>query len=74
MKTLTYTLPHDLGRLHGELHAACPELRPIQIEGAEFLESVMGVEGIGRTVRLIVADDALESAIRIVIDAHERTA
>mgnify|MGYP003137640800 CR=1 FL=1 len=72
MKTLTYTLPHDLGRLHGELHAACSELRPIEIEGAEFLESVMGVEGMGTTVRLVVADGANEVAIQAVIDAHER--
>jgi hypothetical protein len=72
MKTLTYTIPHNLGRLHDELLVACSELRPIQIEGAEFLESVMGVEGTDTIVRLIVADDANEVAIQAVIDAHER--
>ena len=74
MKTLTYTIPHNLSRLHRELLTACSELRPVQLEGAEFLESVMGVEGTDTTVRLTVPDDADESAIQAVIDAHDSTA
>ena len=74
MKTLTYTIPHNLSLLHDELLAASPELRPVQAEGADFPEPVMQVEGTDTTVRLIVADDADEAAIQAVIDAHDSTA
>ena len=74
MKTLTYTIAHNLSLLHDELLAACSDLRPVLAAGADYPEPVMLVEGTDITVRLTVPDDADEAAIQTVIDAHDSTA
>jgi hypothetical protein len=81
MKVLNFTMHNKLSKLHDELLAAIPALRSVQadpillIEGVAMKEPVMIVQGLSGEasdcwVRLTVPDDADESAIQAVIDAH----
>jgi len=74
MKTLRFTKPHDLGRLHDELLAAMPSLRQTRT-GAEGLNEAlpgnMRVEGRGDDIWLIVEDSADKQAIAYVVTAHD---
>jgi hypothetical protein len=66
MRTLTYTRPHDLSRLHDELLAA----------GAIPLLTDKGttpVQGLGDEIYLTVPDDADEQAIAAIVAAHDPT-
>lgn len=62
MKTLTFTKPHDLAQLNDEL-LTIPELTP---NGAPK----MAVEGKGDEIAIRVADDADETAITSIVNAH----
>tara|TARA_R100001143_G_C3273225_1_gene93176 strand:+ start:128 stop:361 length:234 start_codon:yes stop_codon:yes gene_type:complete len=72
---------NKLSKLHDELLSAISALRPVQadpivlIDGVAMKNPVMYVEGVSGEasdcwVRLVVPDDADESAIQAVIDAH----
>lgn len=66
-KTLTFDVQHHLSKLHDELLAEIPEVRPV--DG----EAVMLVSGDGAHLSLTVPDDADEAAIQSVVDAHDPT-
>ena len=69
MKRLHFQKPNDLSRLHDELLAAIPSLRPvINVRGER--EPVMQVEGKGNDIWLTVPDGADEAAIGAVVTAH----
>jgi hypothetical protein len=72
MKRLEYTYPHDLGKLHDELLAAIPPLRPTTGPGGIDV-AVMLVEGDDTHVWLTVPDNANERAIAAVVAAHDPT-
>lgn len=65
MKTLTYTRPHDLGRLHDELLAAGVPL--------PLVNGCTPVQGRGDEIMLTVPDDADEQLIAAVVAAHDPT-
>ena len=76
MKTLTYTRPHNLSRLHADLHAAMPSLRPVEDAILPFPgmhRAVMFLASDGETVTLIVPDDTDEAAAAAVLAAHDPT-
>lgn len=64
---LHYERPNDLSKLHDELLAALPALRPT--EGGP----VLAVEGLGDDIWLTVPDDADQDAIAAVVAAHDPT-
>lgn len=64
---LTYTRPNDLSKLHDELLAAIPSLRPVGMTPR------MIVEGAGEDIYLTVPSDADVSAIYAVVQAHDPT-
>ena len=67
--------PHNLGRLHGELIDAVPELAPIVLPDGRK-EARFGLSGIGDRIELLVPDDlseAAEALIEAVIAAHDPT-
>lgn len=66
-KTLAYTRPHSLTKLHAELLAAVPSLRPQN--GA----AVMRISGNGTQLVLEVPDAADEAQIGGVVTAHDPT-
>ncbi len=81
LKVLNFTMHNRLSKLHDELLAAISAVRPVQadpivlIDGTPMKEPVMIVQGLSGEasdcwVRLTVPDDADESAIQAVIDAH----
>jgi hypothetical protein len=70
MKTLTYTQPHHLSKLHDEL-LTIPGLRPVG-EG-EARTAAMSLSGDGQALTLRVPDGADEVAIRAVVEAHDPT-
>lgn len=72
MKRLHYTRTNNLSKLHDELLAAIPALRPIPNDDGKLVV-VMRVEGRGDDIWLTVPDDADETAIAAVVDAHDPT-
>ena len=72
MKRLHFAKPNNLSRLHDELLAAIPTLRPIPNARGEN-EPVMAVEGRGDDIWLTVPDDADEAAIAAIVQAHDAT-
>lgn len=69
MKTLTFTQPHHLGKLHEELLAAVPSVQPVG--SGDERRAVMTVSGDGKRLELRVPDTADEAAIRSVVAAHD---
>ena len=70
MKRLHFQIPNNLSLLHDELLAAIPSLAPIrdaQGNGAP----VMAAEGTETELWLTVPDNADETAISAVINAHD---
>jgi hypothetical protein len=72
MKRLHYNRPNNLSKLHDELLAAIPALRPVPNDDGELV-AVMRVEGREDDIWLTVPDDADEAAIAVVVDAHDPT-
>jgi hypothetical protein len=68
MKYLTFTQPHELAELHGELLAALPALRP----GADGW-AAMSLSGDGPSLMIGVPDDVAEGDVAAVVAAHEPT-
>ena len=66
---LTYTTPHRLNKIHDELLAAIPSLRPDLESGYPGA----GVTGDGTTLVLEVPDDTDEQAVAAVVAAHDAT-
>jgi hypothetical protein len=64
---LTYTTPHRLNKLHDELLAALPALRPDRESGY----AGAGVTGDGTTLVIEVPDDTDEQAVNAVVVAHD---
>jgi hypothetical protein len=78
MKKLTYTLSNDIDKLHDEIIAGVPALAPRTPDTPDPVrpnskEPVMTVHALGDVVTLDVPNDADESAIKAVIDAHDGT-
>lgn len=79
MKSLHFLKPNNLDRLHDQLVAALPALRPVPntvgrldpVTGQVALEPVIAVEGRGDDIWLTVPDNADEVAIVNVIAAHD---
>lgn len=65
---LTYQRKHRLGKIHDELLAAIPALRPAGGQDALLL-----VSGDGETLKLVVPDSADRAAIDAVVAAHDPT-
>ena len=59
MRVLHYTKTNNLSQLHDELLAALPVLRGLMI-----------VEGTDEIIRLTVPDDADQTAIAAIVNAH----
>lgn len=87
MKRLHFVKAHDLSRLHDEILAAMPGLKPIpNIAGRVDtlrpptnpptleLEPQLHVEGRGDDIWLTVPDNADETAIASVVQAHNPSA
>lgn len=71
MKTLTFdNHPHHLNKLHDEL-LTIPSVQPVEVDGER--RAVMAVSGDGTKLVLQVPDDADETAIRLLVDAHDPT-
>lgn len=76
---LHYSIPNDLSKLHDELIAAVPALRPIPDSEPNpvtpnALRAVMTIEGLGDDVWLTVPDGLSaedEAAIAAVVAAHD---
>lgn len=68
MKKLHFVKLNDLSRLHDELLAAIPNLRPLPAG------PVMTVEGLGDDIWLTVPDGAGEASIAAVVQAHDHSA
>lgn len=72
MKILTFdNLPHHLSKLHDELLASVPSVRPVGT--GENRRAVMTISGDGTDLVLQVPDGADEAAIRTVVAAHDST-
>jgi hypothetical protein len=72
-KRLHFNKPNRINKLHDELLAAIAALRgPQQPDGSRL--AVMTVESSGDDIWLTVPDDADETAIQAVIDAHTNAA
>jgi len=69
MKRLQHVRPNNLDRLHDELLAAIPALRPRPNERG-ILEAVMQVEGSGDRILLTVPDATDDLLVRGVVQAH----
>lgn len=69
MKPLTYTKPHHARKLHAELLAALPALRPVPGPGG-FDYAVFELSSRGDTVTLSVPDGTDEAAVAAVVNAH----
>lgn len=67
---LSVTKKHRLSKLHDEILAAVPELRPITVDGERFPRPVMIVSGDGDSLEITLPDDAPRDAVLAVIDAH----
>jgi hypothetical protein len=73
MRTLMFTHPYALNKLHDELLAALPALRPIAGPDGQPA-AILLVEGLPDGVlRLTVPDDADAAAITAVVAAHDPT-
>lgn len=72
MRRLTFARPHRLGKLHDELLAAVPTLRPVVRQDRENV-AVMTISGDGQTLTLAIPDDADDAAIEAVVAAHDAT-
>lgn len=70
MKRLQFNRPNNLSKLHDELLAAIPALRPV-LNTQDRQEAVMRVEGSGDTVWLEVPNTADTAAIGVVVQAHD---
>lgn len=72
MKKLHYVRPNDLSKLHDELLAAIPALRPVPMAAhPDHKEAVMTVQGRGDDIWLTVPDDTDETAITTVVAFHD---
>lgn len=67
MRALHYERPVHLDRLHDELLAALPALRP------QAGRPVLAVQGTPAEVWLLVPDDADEPSIAAIVEAHDPT-
>jgi hypothetical protein len=72
VRTLTFDRPNLLSKLHDELLAAVPAVRPVTGPDGTLV-AVMRVEGDGNLIRLTVPDAADETAITAVVAAHDPT-
>ena len=73
MKRLYFSCTNDLDQFHDELRAAVPALENVHVDGRGIRISEvedLRVEGSGNDVWVTVVDDADETAIRQVVDAH----
>ena len=73
MKQLRFVKQNNLSKLHDELLATIPQLRPV-LNAQGQLEPVMRVEGLAQDIWLTVPDTADELAIAAVILAHNAQA
>jgi hypothetical protein len=73
MKTLDFNRPNNLGLLADELLAAVPVLRPVE-DSSGVLQQITRIEARGADIHLEVPDDADESAIQAIVDAHDASA
>lgn len=68
MKVLQYNKAHNLSKLHDEILAAIPALKP-ELGGM----AIIRVESKNNDIWITVPDDTNEQAIQAVIDAHDPT-
>lgn len=72
MKTIIRNQANDLAKLHDELLAAIPALRPVP--GARGLpQAVMLLEARGNRITLQVPDDVTETQVDAVLAVHDPT-
>jgi hypothetical protein len=72
-KRLTYSRPHRLAKLAGELAAAVPALRP-SVSADGVLTANMLLSGDGQALALVVPDSVPEATVAAVVAAHDPTA
>lgn len=71
-KVLAFEQAHDLGKLHDELLAAIPALRPRR--GADGINiAVFSLSGAGDELRVEVPDDVVEQDVAAVLKGHDPT-
>lgn len=71
-KVLKFRRIHHLGKLHAELEAAIPGLRPITTEQGDRF-SIWALSGRGDDLIIEVPEDTDEQAIATVLAAHDPT-